>query len=216
SKVLALANAQQIWGINAAGTTVYPLIELDANDIVRIASTARIVGIGPLSTVTNAVAKDVVLAKGGGLRRENNAQSAALLLLDGDSADYARLGFDTNVAGLKAYAAGSLVMQVDGTALAIPGASAAINLNGLSAMHASSGVLELGFSNSWTGVKLYNGANSNYCFAASSTSVSLQFGGTSRVIADGTGVGFNGQTPAKPNITGALSSITDANAKAVI
>lgn len=41
-------------------------------------------------------------------------------------------------------------------------------------------------------------------------------GGSNRVVVDANGVGFNGQTPALPNITGALSTVTDAAAKAVL
>lgn len=39
---------------------------------------------------------------------------------------------------------------------------------------------------------------------------------TLRIEFDSNGVGFNGQTPTIPNITGALSLVADANAKAVL
>lgn len=182
SKVYALANNQQIWGIDHLGTTVYPLLAIDVNDVVRIASTARVVGVGPLATITNAVAKDLVLCKGGSFRRENNAQSAALLLLDSDATDYARSGFDVNVSGWKAYAAGSLVAQADSAGLSLPSASQVISIGGVDILDRNVNKGRLGFNGTTTGWELY--ALGSKVADFTSTDLSVIYGGTVRVKVD--------------------------------
>lgn len=196
SQVYALANSQPIYGINQAGTAVYPLVQLDVNDFVRLASTARVVAIGPIATTSGAAAKDLAMCRGAALRFENNAQSAMLDAIDVDTSNYVRLGFDGGVAGFKAYAAGSAVLQVDGTALALTTATK-FTIAGNDVLDVSAGVVRIGFNITTTSTELYQ-------------SGSLFFKGNS------TGVGFNGTAPAKPNITGALSSVTDPAAKAVL
>jgi hypothetical protein len=58
---------------------------------------------------------------------------------------------------------------------------------------------------------------SRYVVVDCSDSVHIAQGGSDVLVVDGTGVGFHGTSPAAAQaVTGALSSVTDANAKAVL
>jgi hypothetical protein len=63
----------------------------------------------------------------------------------------------------------------------------------------------------------FSASRATQVFVDAATDVQIQNGGVARITANATGIGFFNATPiAKPSITGALSSVTDANAKAVL
>lgn len=148
----------------------------------------------------------------------NAAGTNILTLIGLDVNSITRLGLSTvvaigNPATTSGSAIGDIVLANTGNVI-FNNAAGTGALKGISAD--ATNFIRTGFDATSAGLKSYAGGNLLFQVATTGCKLYANGGANLRIEAGNAGVGFNAQAPAIPNITGALSAVTDVNAKNVL